>query len=107
MPPKPPKPPHPGDLIKLMRKLADQGKISFTSHALDERMDERGFDFEDVLKIIAQGEIDGPIEIGRKEGEWRCRVIGTLPWTSREAGVIAVVVREERLIIVTTKWIDP
>jgi hypothetical protein len=74
-------------------------------------MPPKGVGFPDplsgTLKIIAQGDIDGPIEAGKKNGEWRCRVVGNLPWTSREAGVIAVVVREERLIIVTVKWIDP
>jgi Domain of unknown function (DUF4258) len=107
MQPKPPKPPHLGDLIKVIRRLAQQGNLSFTSHALDERMEERDFDADDVLKILAQGEIDGPIEPGRKKDEWRCRVVGNLPWTSRAAGVVAVVVRDERLIIVTVKWIDP
>jgi hypothetical protein len=49
MPSKIPKPPHPGDLIKTIRKLAAQGKITFTSHAVDERMEERGFDVDDVV----------------------------------------------------------
>jgi hypothetical protein len=28
-------------------------------------------------------------------------------WTSREAGVVTVVVRECRLIFVTVEWMDP
>ena len=101
------KPPHPGRLITTIRTLAANGAYKFAEHAIDERMLERGFDAEDVLKIMARGDIDGPIVAGNNEGEWRCRVVGRLPWTSREAGVVTVVVREKSLIFVTTKWIDP
>ncbi len=101
------KPPHPGRLMALIRKLAAAGAYDFSGHAIDERMLERGFDADDVLKIMALGDIDGPIVEGRRAGEWKCRVVGSLPWTSREAGVVTVVVQEKRLIFVTTKWIDP
>jgi hypothetical protein len=93
--------------MTTIRRLAKAGAYRFTEHAIDERMLERGFDAEDVLKIMALGDIDGPIVTGRKPGELRCRVVGKLPWTSREAGVVTVVVREERLIFVTVKWMDP
>ena len=56
---------------------------------------------------MALGEIDGPVVAGKRDGEWRCRVVGRLPWTSRDAGVVTVVVKEKELIFVTTKWIDP
>lgn len=101
------KPPHPGDLIAIIRRLTSAGAYSFSAHAINERMLERGFDAEDVLRIMAYGNIDGPIVRGKREGEWRCRVVGKLPWTSREAGVVTVVVREKRLIFVTVKWMDP
>jgi hypothetical protein len=107
MPPPKGKPPHPGRLMAIIRRLAAEGSYQFSEHAFDERMVERGFDADDVLKIMALGEIDGPIIAGKKEGEWRCRVVGKLPWSSREAGVVTVVLREARLIFVTTKWIDP
>lgn len=87
--------------MAVIRTLASAGAYSFSRHAFEERMLERGFDLEDVLKIMAQGDIDGPIIAGRREGEWKCTVIGKLPWTSREAGVVTVVVRERRLIFVS------
>lgn len=102
-----PKPPHPGNLIKLIRKLVARGDYSFTNHVIDERMIERGFDFEDIIKLIELGDIDGKIVAGRTEGEWRCRVIGKLDWHPREAGVVTVVIREKRLLFVTVKWMDP
>jgi hypothetical protein len=102
-----PKPPHPGDLIKVIRKLLARGAYSHSAHVLDERMIERGFDFDDIAKIIELGDIDGKIVPGRREGEWRCRVVGKLAWHPREAGVVTVVIREKRLLFVTVKWIDP
>jgi hypothetical protein len=99
MPPGTAKPLHPGE-------LAREGKYAFRFHAL-ERMEERDIDADDVLHIFALGDISGTIESGKRPEEWQCLVVGNLPWTSREAGVVTVVVRNERLIIVTTEWIDP
>lgn len=102
-----PVPPHPGDLIKVIRKLLARGAYSHSAHVIDERMAERGFDFDDILKIIELGDIDGKIVRGRRDGEWRCRVVGKLNWHPREAGVVTVVIREKKLLFVTVKWIDP
>lgn len=99
--------PRPADLIKVIRKLVARGAYSHSAHVLDERMIERGFDFDDIAKIIELGDIDGEIVPGRREGEWRCRVIGKLNWHPREAGVVTVVIREKKLLFVTVKWMDP
>src|SRR5262245_55646801 len=45
------KPPHPGDLIKEIRKLAQEGRISYSKHALQEQMPFRGFDVDDVEHV--------------------------------------------------------
>jgi len=101
------RPPHPGDLIKTVRLLASQDKVSFTGHALNERMGERGIRPKDVRQILMRGDIDGDVVPGRKSGEWKCLVVGKLDWTPREAGVATVVVRKDRLLIVTVEWMDP
>ena len=101
------KPPHPCDLIRVIRKLLARGDYAFSAHAIDERMLERGFDFDDVAKIIQLGDIDGKIVPGKNEGEWRCRVVGKLDWHPREAGVVTVVIRNRKLVFVTVKWIVP
>jgi len=102
-----PKPPHPGDLIKTIRSLVGRGKVGFTAHALELRMKERGFEIDDVYQVLARGDIPGTIEPGREPGEWRCLVVGRLQWTSREAGVATVVVRKDRLVVITVEWMDP
>ena len=87
--------------MATIRRLAAAGAYSFSRHAFDERMVERGFDLDDVLNIMALGDIEGPIVAGRRDGEWKCTVVGKLPWTPREAGVVTVVVCESSLIFVT------
>jgi hypothetical protein len=107
MPADRPKPPHPGDLIRTIRSLAARGKVSFTDHALEERMPERGIGLGDVRQVLLRGDIEGRIAPGRKAGEWRCLVVGRLDWTPREAGVATVVVRHDRLVVLTVEWMDP
>ena len=107
MPADRPKPPHPGDLIKTIRLLAAQGKLTYTAHAAEERMQERGIGFDDVLEVLGRGDISGNIMPGKKPGEWKCLVVAPLEWTPREAGVATVVVRKDRLIIITVEWMDP
>jgi hypothetical protein len=98
--------PHPGKLMARIRVLAAEGKLSFTSHALDERMPERGIDAKDVLDLLSNGEIEGEVQAGNRKSEWRCLVVGNLEWSSRNAGVVTIVVRDERLIVVTVEWMD-
>ena len=68
---------------------------------------ERGIRPKDVGQILMRGDIDGNVVPGRNSGEWKCLVVGELHWTRREAGVATVVVRKDRLIIVTVEWMDP
>lgn len=67
---KPQKAPHPGDLIKVIRRLADAGKMSFNREHTFERMEERfepwGFDLSDVLKILREGKSLGKLSLARK-----------------------------------------
>ncbi len=106
MPSKPPRPPNPGDLIRTIRKLAAEQRYAFSVHALDERMGERSIEISDVLEILRLGDIEGAITPGKNPCEWKCLVRGRPKWASRDAGVATVVVRADRLIIVTTEWMD-
>jgi hypothetical protein len=57
--------------------------------------------------VLRRGDILGEITPGNRAGEWRCLVVGPLEWSSREAGVATVVVRRDRLIVITVEWMDP
>jgi len=81
--------------------------MAWSKHAFDERMNERSLEIFDALEVIRLGDIDGKILPGKNPGEWRCVVVGNLRWTTREAGVVTVVVRDEKLIVATVEWMDP
>lgn len=70
-------------------------------------MPARGIELDDVMAVLRLGDIEGPINAGKGPDEWRCLVRGRLDWTAREAGVATVVVRRDRLIIITVEWMDP
>jgi uncharacterized DUF497 family protein len=104
--PKPARPPNPGYLTGVIRRLAADRDPTFTDHAL-ERIDERGLSIEEVHSVLKTGDVTGAITAGRRIGEWRCLVVGRVATSPREAGVVTVVVRGERLIVITAEWIDP
>jgi hypothetical protein len=100
------KAPHPGDLIKVIRRLATEGQVAYSFHAFHERSEERNIDMQDALAILRHGTITGKIIPGYNPGEWKCKVVDTLDRSSRAIGVIVVVLGSERLLIVTVEWED-
>lgn len=104
--PRKPKIPHPGDLLKTIRRLVDEGKVWHTRHVLEDSMPDRDLDFEDLEGILRKGLIRNKIRPGRNPGEWKCLVEDRLPGNSRWTGV-AVVVKESHLLIATIEWVDP
>ncbi|MGH6816532.1 MAG: DUF4258 domain-containing protein [Hyphomicrobiaceae bacterium] len=101
------RPPHPGDLLRSIRKLVEEGRVSYTKHALEDQMPKRGFDIDDVEYVLTTGMIEGEISPGRKASEWSCLVVSKLSLGSRDVGVAAVVIPGHRLIVKTVEWIDP
>jgi hypothetical protein len=81
--------------------------ILLLDHA-EERMEERDIDMFDIRRILLTGDIVGPIESGIGDQEWKCKVVASprYPESSREIGVVAIVVRTSRLIIKTVEWED-
>jgi hypothetical protein len=101
-----PRAPHPGDLMKVIRRLANAGAVGFSYHAFAERSEERGIDMPDALTVLREGMIRDPIVAGRSPGEWKCKVVDKLEGSSRWIGVATVVIRNERLFILTVEWED-
>jgi len=98
-------PPRPDALLAIIRKLAEEGRFGFLDHA-DERLLKRGFDIFDVLEALKKGYIVGPIDAGKKEGEWKTKVVDEVEGTSRQVGVVTIVVKNERVLIKTVEWED-
>jgi hypothetical protein len=103
--PLPRKAPHPGDLMKIIRRLAGDGQVGFSSHAFD-RSEERGIDLPGALAVLRFGEIKGEIAAGERADEWKCKVTDTVEGSSRSIGVVVIVVGQQRLLIVTVEWED-
>ena len=95
--PMPRKPPHPGVLMARIRKLAASGAYSYGP---------RQIDINDALDVLRLGEIDGPIRPGINAGEWKCKVTAKLEGANRELGVAVVVIKDNKLFLLTVEWDD-
>jgi hypothetical protein len=94
--------------MALIRKLAREGApITLLNHA-EERLFERDFDMNDILQAFKIGDIEGPVTAGRNAGEWVCKVTGPVryPRSTRNMGVITIVVNALELLIETVEWED-
>jgi hypothetical protein len=91
-------------LQKRVNELAFAGEVAFSDHALD-RMDERSITDIQVERALRTGEIRGEVEPGRREGEWKCKIVERMKG-QREIGVVTIVLRNARLFIKTVEWED-
>jgi hypothetical protein len=86
--------------------LAAAGAVSFSAHAFAERSPQRSIDINEALRVLKLGDIEGPVEPGVNAGEWKCKVVARAERSSRRIGVVTVVIRNARLLIVTVEWED-
>ncbi len=92
--------------MKIIRRLAGEGKVGYSFHAFHERSEERDIDLQDALAVLREGMIKDDIVPGNNPGEWKCKVVDTPEGSSRAIGVVVVVIRQQRLLIVTVEWED-
>jgi len=78
--------------------------IRWSFHAL-QRMEEREIYDVDVLRVLRDGVISGEPEETPTKGEWKCKMVRKLRGT-REAGVVAIILRNDGLLIKTVEWED-
>lgn len=102
--------PSPEALADTIRRLSKARRIAYLDHG-DDRFEERfaghGFDVFDMHDVLETGTLDGgAIEAGKKEGEWKVKMVGVPDGTSRKMGVVTIVVQEKRLLIKTVEWED-
>jgi hypothetical protein len=101
--------PSPEALMATIKKLSLERKISYLDHGdmrFETRFKDQGFDVFDMYDVLENGGIDGDIEPGKKEGEWKVKMVAVPEGTTRKMGVVPIVVREERLLIKTIEWED-
>jgi hypothetical protein len=88
-----------------IRKLAADGAYGYGTHVF-QRRGQRSIDINDALDALRLGEIDGPIKPGINAGEWKCKVTAKLEGADRELGVAVVVIKDNKLFLLTVEWED-
>jgi hypothetical protein len=88
----------------LSEKSARTAKLIWTEH-IQQRMETRGIDSDAVLRILRQGDIDDDPSEGENPGDWKIKLVLKLP-TGRVAGVVAVITRNDCLVLITAEWED-
>jgi len=105
----PTRPPSPEALLATIKRLAAERKIAYLDHGdvrFETRFKDQGFDVFDMYYVLENGGIGGKIEAGKKEGEWKVKVVAVPDGTERKMGVVPIVVQEKRLLIKTVEWED-
>lgn len=98
-------PPRVERILAIVRSLAEHSeRVILTTHA-QERMLERGIFDVDVFRALRAGRVSGPVKPARNPDEWKCKIVNKIKG-SREVGVVTIVVKAERLIILTVEWED-
>lgn len=89
---------------ELIRKRAKiTANVILGTHA-KERSAERGITKEDVLRVLRTGWMNGEPE-RTDRGEWKCKMVRRIVG-NRQAGVVTVILHEEKLFVKTVEWED-
>jgi hypothetical protein len=96
--------PRPNEIAARIRELAKTSCVGFSDHA-EQRMEERGITDLEAIRVLQTGEISGEIAPGKREGEWKCKIVAPLKGR-REVGVVTLLIRNRRLRVKTVEWED-
>ena len=87
--------------VKVRDAVQASSNVEFTEHA-QERLAERDFTVQDVIKVLQRGDIDElPTRTALKE--WQCKVTLKLRGI-RTAGVVVIILINDRLLVKTVEW---
>ncbi|MBZ9985715.1 DUF4258 domain-containing protein [Mesorhizobium sp. BH1-1-5] len=93
------------DFEKRIRTLAAVTKnVRWSQHALD-RMAERDITIRVALNVLREGMVVGNVEPGKGVGEWKAKIVHNVKGR-RDVGVIAVLVKSNRINVSTVEWED-
>jgi hypothetical protein len=88
---------------RIRQAAQDTSNVILSEHALD-RMEERGFDDQQVFEILRNGHVLENPTFTEFE-EWKCKIVKKLRG-GRDAGVITIILRSGKLFIKTVEWED-
>jgi Domain of unknown function (DUF4258) len=83
---------------------ADSKLVGFTDHALV-RMEERDIFDVDVFRVLKNGRIKGSVSSAKREGECLVKIVDKIKG-QREVGVVTVIIRQSKLLVITVEWED-
>ncbi|MFT3907226.1 MAG: DUF4258 domain-containing protein [Steroidobacteraceae bacterium] len=83
---------------------ADSGNLRWSQH-IRQRMEQRGFDDGDVLRVLRTGDVENAPSAGKEPGEWKIKLTKTMSG-GRVAGVLTVLLVGGKLRLVTVEWED-
>lgn len=90
---------------EVVRKIAAKDTdVQFTIHA-NERMEERDISLADVMRVLRKGSVEEPPKSGKGKGEWKVKVTRHQRGC-RDIGVVTLIIRESKLLILTVEWED-
>ena len=87
----------------IRRRAASSSNVIIGDHARD-RMCERGISDIEVYRILKCGDVEGEPE-KTEQGEWKVKVCMRLKG-NRDAGVVTIILVDERLFVMTVEWED-
>ena len=88
---------------KVRAAVQASSNVEISKHAQD-RLSERDFTVQDVIKVLQRGDID-ELPTRTTRNEWQCKVTLKLRG-QRTAGAITIILLHERLFIKTVEWED-
>ncbi|RIY03485.1 DUF4258 domain-containing protein [Aureimonas flava] len=97
--------PKPHVVAQRVRQLAANSEnVRWSQHALD-RMAERDITIRQALYVLREGDVVGPIELGKYPGELKAKFIRNMRGR-RDVGVVVLLVKNGRLNVKTVEWED-
>jgi hypothetical protein len=88
-------------LAKVRAAVQTSFNVEISKHA-QERLNERDFTVQDVIKVLQRGDID-KLPIRTTRNEWQCKVTLKLRGI-RTAGVVVIILINDRLFVKTVEW---
>jgi hypothetical protein len=86
----------------IHERAADSSKVIIIGHP-EERSDEREINDVEIFRVLREGVVVDP---PRLEGDDWVAVIRRRIRGTRDAGVVTIILRDDKLIVKTVMWVD-
>lgn len=99
--------PTPAELARWAKEcLESDGTPILSAHAGRDRLNQRGFTHDDVVRAIRYGHAY-KMDPGARKGEWKVNLSVKMP-NGRDAAVVCLVGPQTReVVVLTVMWVDP